>query len=123
MGDRQMTLFVDGEFTSHSGQRLPYKIECDALTPADLDTLAADVARRFRFSSVHGVPRGGIRFAYALRRYATGSSLDPILIVDDVLTTGTSMEAVRQGMGGNVFGVVIFARGPCPDWITPLFAA
>jgi hypothetical protein len=115
-------LFVDGEFTGHSGKPLPFKIECDALTDADLDTLAAIVARQFpRFRSVYGVPHGGLRFAGALRRYATESPLDPALIVDDVLTTGGSMERARAGMGPDVFGIVVFARGPCPDWITPLF--
>lgn len=115
------TLFVDGEFTAHSGDTLPFKIDCDALTDTDLATLAADVSRRFpRFRSVKGVPRGGVRFAGALRRYATGSQLDPALIVDDVLTTGASMEQAREGVGRDVFGIVIFARGPCPDWITPL---
>lgn len=116
-------LFVDGEFTAHSGGTLPFKVDCDALTDGDLATLAAYVAREFPpFANVCGVPRGGLRFASALRRYETGSGRDPTLIVDDVLTTGTSMEEARSArLPGNVFGVVIFARGPCPDWVTPLF--
>ena len=114
-------LFVSGEFTAHSGDVLPFKIDCDALTDADLDTLAAEFARRsVRFREVHGIPRGGIRFAAALARYATGSSLDPLLIVDDVLTTGASMATIHD-LAPHSIGVVIFARGPCPPWVTPLF--
>jgi orotate phosphoribosyltransferase len=120
--ENRHTLFVDGEFISHSGKRLPFKIECDALTDDDLDTLAAAIARRVvKFGSVYGIPRGGVRIAAALRRYATGHSLDPVLVVDDVLTTGRSMEQAREQLIPNVVGAVLFARGPCPDWIIPLF--
>jgi hypothetical protein len=112
-------LFVDGEFVSHSGLLLPFKIDCDALTDTDLGTLAAAIARRVgQFSAVHGIPRGGTRLAYALTQYCTGSIDDPLLIVDDVLTTGASMEEAHRS---NTIGAVIFARGPIPDWITPLF--
>jgi hypothetical protein len=47
----------------------------------------------------------------------------PHLIVDDVLTTGASMEAARAKLwpGSLPLGVVIFARGPCPDWVWPIF--
>ncbi len=116
-------MFVDGEFTSHSGLLLPFKIELDALTDSDWWTLAAAVARRVgRFHVAHGVPRGGIRLACALCKHETGLNRDPLLIVDDVLTTGASMEEARQWFGHRkTIGAVIFARGPCPDWITPLF--
>lgn len=118
------SLFVAGEFTAHSGNLLPYKIECDALTDEDLATLAAEVARRLRFSSVYGVPRGGRRFADALALHRSPDG--PLLIADDVLTTGASMEEVRSqiilaGTAAQPLGIVIFARGPCPDWVTPLF--
>lgn len=115
-------LFVGGEFIAHSGGKLPFKIDCDALSDGDLETLAAEAAQVLpRFSVAHGVPRGGMRFSGALLRYRTASPFDPVLIVDDVLTTGASMERARAGLGPNTIGVVIFARGPCPDWVTPLF--
>lgn len=115
-------LFIDSEFTSHSGLLLPFKIDCDALTDGDLDTLAAAIARRVRaFRSALGVPRGGVRLADALRPYAAGVRTYPFLIVDDVLTTGKSMEEARDRAGANSIGAVIFARGPCLEWITPLF--
>jgi orotate phosphoribosyltransferase len=44
------------------------------------------------------------------------------LIVDDVLTTGKSMEEMRK-KHSNVLtiGVVLFARGKCPKWVEPIF--
>ena len=44
--------------------------------------------------------------------------LNGMLIVDDVFTTGASMEALHTP--GDI-GAVVFARGLCPSWITPLF--
>lgn len=111
-----MSLFVNQTFVSHSGKVLDFKIDCDALTDADLATLASVIAKRFKFGAVEGVPRGGLRLAEALQPYVTKG---PALIVDDVLTTGASMEQARKALTDR--GVVIFARGPCPSWITPIF--
>ena len=41
------------------------------------------------------------------------------LIVEDVVTTGGSMERIRADR--LAVGVCVFARGPCPWWVTPLF--
>jgi hypothetical protein len=113
-------LFRLGDFTLHSGANASWKIDCDALTDADLACLAKMAAELLPpFGSVEGVPTGGLRFAAALRPYAT---FGPPLVADDVLTTGNSMEAQRRGRP-DALGVVIFARGPCPPWVTPLFAA
>lgn len=115
-----MALFQLGAFSGHAGAALPFKIEGDALVSADYDALAWVIGSNRTFSSVHGVPRGGLPLAVALQSYATTDG--PPLIVDDVLTTGTSMEAFRQRLGLlNPLGVVIFARGPCPNWIHPVF--
>src|SRR5438045_760509 len=103
-----MNLFVDGEFTSHSGIRLPFKIDCDALTDADIDTIANVISQRFNFSYVYGIPRGGERLASALRKYRIGNT-KLTLIVDDVLTTGSSMEEARRQFMRPTQGVVIFA--------------
>lgn len=123
-----MSLFQRGNFTLHSGEESWFKIDCDFLTDEDLDTLALLVAEDYRvgpFFIVEGVPTGGERFAralekYALSKYATARN-PRVLIVDDVLTTGGSMERQRAGRD-NVQGVVIFARGVCPDWVVPLFS-
>jgi len=114
-------LFVSGDFTLHSGLQSPWKIDCDALTNADWATLAAMAVPLLRpFKEVEGIPRGGIKFATALRPYAKPDA-SLLLLVDDVLTTGESMEQRRAG-GDRVIGVVAFARGPWPSWVTPLFA-
>lgn len=111
-----LNLITVGKFTAHSGDVLDFKIECDALTDEDFSSLASIIAKRFRFGDVEGIPRGGIRLATALQPYV---SVGPTLIVDDVLTTGHSMENARRAVTDR--GVVIFARGPVPDWITPVF--
>lgn len=109
-------------FESHSGLSLDWKIECDALTKDDWDTLAFIVSENFSFKTVKGVPTGGWKFAEALRYYENENSTYH-LIVDDVLTTGTSMdEALGMHIHQeSVFGIVVFARGKCSKWITPIF--
>lgn len=118
-------LFKSGNFTSHSGLELSWKIDCDALTDDDLATLAIVVSQTLAFKDVHGVPTGGLRFAEALRRYIKDDDRLPTLIVDDVLTTGKSMEDMKKSLGcaGEICGVVIFARpgAKVPPWIEPLF--
>lgn len=111
-------LFQLGNFKSHSGESLPWKIDCDGLTEKDWGCLAQMIFDRVeRFSEVEGVPKGGLALASVLHlyRYVPGG----LLIVDDVLTTGGSMEQHRNGR--DAIGAVVFARGPCPSWVTPLF--
>ena len=114
-------LFKLGDLTLHSGSKSSWKIDCDTLTDADWVCLAKVAAERLpRFRRVVGVPNGGLRFAKALEQYITdGVTLE--LIADDVLTTGASMEKERNEHPWYI-GVVAFARGPCPAWVTPLFS-
>jgi hypothetical protein len=120
-------MFIDRPFISHGGLPLNWKIDCDSLTPDDWRALAAIVGPRLDFGKVHGIPRGGLAFAEALKPYAR--SFGTLLIVDDVLTTAGSMENARRsftydGITGFVAirGVVLFSRTPaCPEWITPVF--
>lgn len=114
-----MALFIDNEFTGHAGTRLSFKIECDALTYEDIQTIASIIARNHTFSRVCGVPRGGLRLAEALQKHLSPDGLT--LIVDDVLTSGMSMEEARKEHGEETLGVVVFARGPCPEWVRPVF--
>ena len=122
-------LFAWGNFVANSGQALPFKIECDALTDEDIECVAQYVASTIRFRNVVGVPRGGLRLAAELGKYVgvwDHDRLDdylqfPPLIVDDVLTTGDSMERMRVGMNWpKAVGFVIFDRsGICTtaSWI------
>lgn len=112
-----MALFERGDFTAASGQTLAWKINADALTHEDWDCLAFVASRRLpAFGLVEGVPRGGIIFADALRQYITNG---PLLIAEDVVTTGGSMERFRAGRAA--LGIAAFCRGACPSWVTPIF--
>lgn len=113
-----MNLFQAGDFDLHSGGTSNWKIECDALKDDDWQTLAKLIAERVpAFGSVYGIPHGGVPLAQFLGPYATEG---PLLIVDDVLTTGESMQHAHE-IQPDAIGSVVFARGPCPAWVTPLF--
>ena len=117
----QAELFQTGDFTLASGQRSSWKIECDALTPADWEGLAAIAAETLHpFGEVVGVPRGGLLFAQALVKYTTEG---PLLIVDDVWTTGESMKvyAARHHPNRYWLGCVVFARNVPDYWVRALF--
>lgn len=114
-----MTLFQLGDFVLNSGARSSFKLECDALTDEDWAGLAKMVHIMVgEFQDVLGVPRGGLPLARHLRQYCGKNG--PTLLVDDVLTTGGSMERLRPEISAPVLGAVVFARGPCPRWIRPL---
>ncbi len=115
-----MNLFQLGTFTS-AGLTLDWKIECDCLQDKDIQTLAKEISNKFKFGKVEGVPTGGLRLAEALKQYSNPESLT-LLIVDDVFTTGKSMEAHRAGR--EAIGVVIFNRSAIkpPEWIFPMFS-
>ncbi len=81
-------------FVTHSGAPSDFKIACDALTDEELETFAVLISKRFRFGRVHGIPRGGWPIANALQKYCTRFA-GGRLIVDDVLSTGRSMEGER----------------------------
>ena len=126
-----MNLFQKIDFTSSAGLDLKWKIECDAISDDEWKCIATMIMERTRpFKSVVGIPRGGIKLAQELDKYSTGYHRDPVCIVDDVLTTGNSMEKYREDiengskdepMISKPIGWVVFARGECPMWINPLF--
>lgn len=124
-----MNLFQLGDFTLASGAKSPWKIDCDALSEGDWAALAAMAAERLPpFGSAWGVPRGGLPFAQALQRHRA-LGCETALIAEDVVTTGGSMERYLEALRRDpqvVFprdciGVCVFARGPCPGWVYPLF--
>jgi orotate phosphoribosyltransferase len=119
-----MNLFQVGEFTLHSGKPSKWKIDCDALTDEDWSALAQLAVKVVGpFGTVMTPGGASNRFAKALLPFAT---MGPILIADDVLTSGSSMWGMLSTITdphrrGRAKGVVIFARGPCPNWVKPLF--
>ena len=125
-----MTLFNVGNFESHSSGNLKWKVECDALTDADWDGIVQAAVElgllRTGYSQITPIPTGGVPFAESIKRNITWHMLGaPVLFVDDVLTTGRSMEQARLALELKDFrfakGIVAFARGPCPNWIKPVW--
>lgn len=120
-------LFQKGDFTLRSGKKSAYKIECDSLTFADWEGIAAGIMEEklidVPFSTAVGVPRGGVPLANALGSYVT-PGVNTLLICEDVVTTGGSIEKFRREhvLDSNwdaIRGVVFIARGKCPDWVVP----
>lgn len=101
-----------GWFQSHSKFQLPWKIECDDFTDEDWEAIAKLINWKFAFGSVYGVPTGGTNLALACAKYVTDGY--PPLIVDDVMTTGKSMnewrDKVHKISGADPIGVVVFDR-------------
>ena len=91
---REDYLFVEEDFIGHSGGELHWKIECDAIFPNEWKCLAKMIMEHEMrpFCSALGVPKGGVELGRWLNEYSTGNYDDPYLIVDDVLTTGGSMD-------------------------------
>jgi len=122
-----MNIFQEVDFKSHSGLDLSWKIECDGVSKKEwkcLTEMIMDYEKR-PFQSAIGIPRGGVVLGSYLNQYSTENPDDPVLIVDDVLTTGGSMEEFkRERMFRNptkYIGWVVFARGFPPQWCRALF--
>lgn len=116
-----MSLFEQGDFTLHSGEKSKYRINCERLSDDDIAMVARRLAEMVPpFSTVEGVPTGGLRLAEAMKtHYAVGPGTH--LIVDDVWTTGHSIAAARDAYTGGlpVYAAVIFKRGvgSTPMWV------
>ena len=126
-----MKLFQDGDFKSHAGLPLKWKLECDAITDDEWRCLAKmvmDYQERPFYKAV-GIPRGGLKLAEAMNEYASGNEGDSIMICDDVFTTGASFkefinENYPMWSAGQGFRWVVFARRPCyehPHHVRALF--
>ena len=122
-----MSLFQKVDFKSHSGLNLSWKIECDEISNKEWKWLAEmimDYEKR-PFQAALGIPRGGIILGTYLNEYSTQNIEDPYLIVDDVLTTGGSMDdfvnSYFRNRKPNYFGWVVFARNKPQHWVKALF--
>lgn len=126
-----MNLFQKGLYKLNSGKESEFKIECDALSNEDIETISWMIKKIVGdFSFVEGVPRGGLRLEKTLKKYIVPPPQYPVfLIVDDVLTTGNSIEEFRKKRleedpelfkGCRTEGVVLFARGYTPFWVDAL---
>ena len=124
---RHTHLFQSIDFTSHSGLDLSWKIEMDALSDPEWFTIKKMIMELTPpFKEAVGIPQGGTKLGDLLNEHGTGKKEDPICIVDDVLTTGESMEYFltqyqRNRRPFTAIGWVVFARGQCPGWVTSLF--
>lgn len=124
-------LFEAGDFISHAGLPLSWKLECDAIHPNEWKAIAKMVMeyQDRPFYKAVGIPRGGLPFASAMNEYASGNPNDQIMICDDVFTTGTSMrefikEEYPDWTAGQGYRWVVFARQPCyehPHHVRALF--
>ncbi len=129
-----------GEYSLNSGLTSDYKLVADAFIRANIKGLPKLISRMVGpFGSVYGVSRGGLKLAERLKPLVfngtLGGHLVPHLIVDDVLTTGRSLQRAfdahkSQWPGGEpnplnrppaIIGCVVFARGRCPPWVKSLF--
>ena len=123
----QDLLFKSIQFKSHSGLDLNWKIEMDALADPEWFTIKKMIMEiTGPFREAVGIPEGGVKLGNLLNEHATGNKEDPICIVDDVLTTGESMEYFltqyqRNRIPSEAIGWVVFARTQPPPWVKALF--
>ena len=119
-------LFQSVDFKSHSGLDLTWKIEMDALSHKEWECIAKMIMELSPpFKEAVGIPRGGNILGKLLNQHGTGKREDPICIVDDVLTTGGSMNEFKRKRAWRnpteYIGWVVFARTEPPDWVSALF--
>ena len=117
-------LFQKVDFKSHAGLDLSWKIEMDALSENEWKCIAHMITELSQpFRAAIGIPRGGLKLSGYLNDHSTQKESDPYLIVDDVMTTGGSMEVFKKEHFNDkyVIGWVVFARSKVPIWCDALF--
>ena len=118
---KKHNLFQSVNFKSHSGLQLHWKIECEALSDPEWFTISKMIMELTPpFQEAVGIPSGGVKLAALLNEFATNDEKDPVCIVDDVLTTGKSMELYASQYSLTI-GWVVFARVQTPAWVAALF--
>ena len=118
-------LFQKVDFISHAGLPLTWKIECDAISDNEWIALA-HIIRQYEkrnWCEAVGIPRGGVALGEALDKYSTGDQNDPVLVVDDVYTTGKSFKeyVAEHNLDDDTIKWAVFARKPTADGVKALF--
>lgn len=136
-----MSLFQWGHFNLHSGEKTWWRIDCDALSDSEIALFAKLIIDKTpTFNSVVGVDSHPGSSVHKLKQeadkysspFVNNDGKQRILIVDDVITTGSSMNQARSNLllqashlsekyKPIIYGAVIFARGEYPDWVRPVF--
>lgn len=126
-----MGIFQRGLFIFSSGRRSDWKVEIDKADDEDIKTLALrGIEKLDGFSKVIPVPKGksgspidnAKRIAEVLQPFAEPDNEHlPVLVVDDVYTTGDSINAEMKLHGYNVMGLVLFAHAKPPPWINAVW--
>jgi len=114
-----------GDFTLHSGKKSWWKIILDNLTDEEIYHISEKIVEVVGpYSMAVSVPTGGDRLAQELNCWPLDPSA-PVLIVDDVYTTGESIKKIAEpfvASGIPVKGVVVFTRNSnLPEWVQALF--
>lgn len=107
-----MNWLIKKNFIRHSGASSSFKIECDNISWDDIEIFAWLISEHYKkknilYGKVIGVPRGGLRLAKAMQQYIASESTR-IMIVDDVLSTGASMNEAKIKYNANI-GAVMFS--------------
>lgn len=130
-----MSLFQRGHFVFSSGRESDVKVEIDEASDEDIEVLALlGVKRLGGFSAVCPVPKGksgsltdnAERIAKVLRPLANpDNEFLPILVVDDVFTTGESIMKMKQLVEREgrqaAMGLVLFAWAKPPPWVNAVW--
>ena len=120
-----MDLFQEYNYVGHAGGNFTWKIECDALTVKEWQVLANLILhyekRPFRIAV--GIPTGAVELGNLLNQHATGEPHHPVLVVDDVYTTGTSFKEFKEAnyKDEHIIQWVCFARKPTTHDVNALF--
>ena len=97
---RHNDLFKSINFKSHSGIDLDWKIEMEVLSDSEWVTISKMIMERTSpFREAVGIPRGGVKLSNLLNEYATDDEKHPLCIVDDVLTTGSTISSILKDAG------------------------